>query len=70
MLRGECRSNYGKLDIFNRIFQNFDNFEVYMNSMVVSVTALVGYLIASGLINLLGQNKLLGKDLVVFESRN
>ncbi|XP_044761384.1 synaptic vesicle glycoprotein 2B-like [Coccinella septempunctata] len=41
-------------------FVNFDNFEVYMNSMIVSLVTMIGYLIAGSLVNLLGQNKLLG----------
>ncbi|XP_045461408.1 synaptic vesicle 2-related protein-like [Harmonia axyridis] len=41
-------------------FVNFENFEVYINSMIVCITSMAGYFVAGGLINLIGQNKLLG----------
>ncbi|KAL3279274.1 hypothetical protein HHI36_016783 [Cryptolaemus montrouzieri] len=40
-------------------FVNFDNSEVYMNSIIVSSVSACSYLIVSTVVNVLGQNKLL-----------
>ncbi|XP_045461409.1 synaptic vesicle glycoprotein 2B-like [Harmonia axyridis] len=40
-------------------FVNFENSDVYYNAMTVSLTSLIGCLVAGSLVNVLGQNKLL-----------